>query len=285
MALESVGFLASHYCDTPALVGVGIDDNRFIAKVLPGTVLRDRTLKNAMYVVGEDRAVRNLAHEFAHGDAGELAPRCRTHDAGAAGGVVRGTYAARGSTGYVGPSLMITRALSNDPLGAVCARLRVAWARQGARVPQGRGGRVLARGAGGGGAASRATSCPLFRSRPRRARPARAPRRRWAGSSCPTRTATPSRSRRCSTRRPCGSRRSRRLVGPAADSARDVCLAAAKRVFPDDFDRIAFNALVTPALYDRCEQLSGSVREAAAVTLSQDLIGGIFADYTDRSAA
>ena len=48
-------------------------------------------------------------------------------------------------------------------------------------------------------------------------------------------------------------------------SARDVCLAAAKRVFPDDFDRIAFNALVTPALYDRLEQLSGSVRESAAV--------------------
>ena len=64
-----------------------------------------------------------------------------------------------------------------------------------------------------------------------------------------------------------------------------MCLDAAKRVFPDEFDRIAFNALVTPALYDRLEQLSNSVREAAAVTLSQDLIGGIFADYSDRQTA
>ena len=61
MALESVGFLASHYCDTPALVGVGLDERTFTAKVLSGTVLSDQALKNAMYVVGEDRGMRNLA--------------------------------------------------------------------------------------------------------------------------------------------------------------------------------------------------------------------------------
>ena len=75
------------------------------------------------------------------------------------------------------------------------------------------------------------------------------------------------------------------LSSASRKSAREVCLDAAKRVFPDEFDRIAFNALVTPRLYDRLEQLSNSMREAAAVTMSQDLIGGIFSEYADRQAA
>ena len=69
-------------------------------------------------------------------------------------------------------------------------------------------------------------------------------------------------------------------TGPSVASS-----AAAKRVFPDDFDRIAFNALVTPELYARLELLANQVRESAAVALSEDLNGGIFADYTDRSEA
>ena len=43
-------------------------------------------------------------------------------------------------------------------------------------------------------------------------------------------------------------------------------------------------ALVTPALYDRLEQLSSSVRESAAVALSQDTIGSIFDTYPNRQS-
>ena len=75
------------------------------------------------------------------------------------------------------------------------------------------------------------------------------------------------------------------LSSASRKSAREVCLDAAKRVFPDDFDRIAFNTLVTPALYGRLETLSNSVREAAAVTLGEDLLGSVFTDYADRQAA
>ena len=114
LALESVGFLASHYCDTPALVGVGIDDDAFTAKVLGGTVLREQDLKNAMYVVGEDRVQRNMAMAFAAAmrNADVLEPT--TSDVAAA--VVRGTYRGTWLEGQVGPSLMVTRDVSNGPL-------------------------------------------------------------------------------------------------------------------------------------------------------------------------
>jgi len=75
------------------------------------------------------------------------------------------------------------------------------------------------------------------------------------------------------------------LSSASRRSAREVCLDAAKRVFPDEFDRIAFNALVTPALYDRLETLANNVREAAAITLGEDLLGSVFERYADRTAA
>ena len=40
-----------------------------------------------------------------------------------------------------------------------------------------------------------------------------------------------------------------------------------------------------PALYDRSRQLRAALREAAAVALSEDLLGSVFADYADRQAA
>jgi hypothetical protein len=75
------------------------------------------------------------------------------------------------------------------------------------------------------------------------------------------------------------------VASAGRDSAREVCLAAAKRIFPDEFDRIAFNALVTPALYERLRGLSDALRGAVAQTVSEDLIGTIFEQYSDRSNA
>ena len=70
----------------------------------------------------------------------------------------------------------------------------------------------------------------------------------------------------------------------ARDSAWSVCLAAAKRVFPDAFDKMAFDALVSPWLYERLHTMSEDIREAAAITLSENLIGSIFNYNEDRSA-
>ena len=68
-------------------------------------------------------------------------------------------------------------------------------------------------------------------------------------------------------------------------SARAVCLAAAKRVFPDAFDHLTFDALVTPRLYERLQAETEAIREAVAVTLGEELIGNVFAEYADRAAA
>ena len=284
MALESIGFLASHYCDTPALVGVGLDDNTFTAKVLSGTVLSDRSLKNAMYVVGEDRTMRNLAMEFADAmrdlDATALQLTTQEH----ATAVVHGTYRDTWLEGYVGSSLMITRARSNEPL----ERFVGAFASHGSAKAHAylKGvAAVCSLAAQAVVVPEQGNLLPFFRTQTQTGE---------AGArtaSALGRLVVPDEDIDTITEQTLLNASTVRLSALSAlstasrSSARDVCLAAAKRVFPDDFDRIAFNALVTPALYDRLERLSNVLRESAAVTLSQDVVGSIFADYTDRSAA
>lgn len=284
MALESVGFLASHYCDTPALVGVGLDDDRFTAKVLSGTVLSEQSLKNALYVVGEDRSMRNMAMEFAEAMSGlgsdTLQPT--THDRAAA--VVRGTYRGTWLEGYVGPSLLITREVTNEPL----ERFAGAFASQGPAMAHAylKGvAAVCSLAAQAVVVPEQGDLLPFFRDRTQTGE---------AGSRTAAalgRLIVPDEDVDAVTEQTLLNASTVRLSALAAlssasrDSARDVCLAAAKRVFPDDFDRIAFNALVTPALYDRLESLSNSLRESSAVALSEDVVGSIFATYSDRSAA
>jgi len=281
-ALESVGFLASHYCDTPALVGVGLNGATFTAKVLSGTVLSDQALKNAMYVVGEDRGVRNLAMAFATAmrELETLRPTTQEH----AKAVVRGTYRGTWLEGYVGPSLLITRAVYNEPL----ERFVSAFASQGPAMAHA----YLKGVAAVCSLAAQAVVVPEqgnllpFFSEQTQAGPGASRTAAALG-----RLIVPDEDRDTVTEQTLLNASTVRLSALSAlasasrGNARDVCLAAAKRVFPDDFDRIAFNALVTPALYDRLEQLSSSVRESAAVALSQDTIGGIFADYASRQAA
>jgi len=283
-ALESVGFLASHYCDTPALVGVGLSDGTFTAKVLSGTVLLDQDLKNAMYVVGEDRATRNLAMAFAAAmrelESSALRPTTQLQ----ATAVVRGTYRGTWLEGYVGPSLVITRAVSNVPL----ERFVRAFEAQGPDMAHAylKGvAAVCSLAAKAVVVPEQGNLLPFFREQTQTA---------GAGARSAAalgRLAAPDEDRDAVDEHTLLNASTVRLSALSALSsatrlsARDVCLAAAKRVFPDDFDRIAFNALVTPALYDRLEQLANTVRESAAVALSQDVVGGIFADYASRSAA
>ena len=281
-ALESVGFLASHYCDTPALVGVGLNDGTFTAKVLSGTVLSDRALKNALYVVGEDRAMRDMAMAFAAAMRDLETLQLTTQDHAAA--VVRGTYRGTWLAGYVGPSLTITRALSNEPL----ERFSGAFASQGPDMAHA----YLKGVAAVCSLAAQAVVVPEqgnllpFFSEQTQTGPGASRTAAALG-----RLVVPDEDRDTITEQTLIKASTVRLselsalASASRSSARDVCLAAAKRVFPDAFDRIAFDALVTPTLYDRLEQLSSSVRESAAVTLSQDTIGGIFADYAYRQAA
>ena len=283
-ALESVGFLASHYCDAPALVGVGLNDGRFTAKVLGGTVLLDQDLKNAMYVVGEDRATRNLAMAFAAQmrELSSSALQATTHDQAKA--VVRGSYRGTWLEGHVGPSFEIARAAYNEPL----ERFARAFEAQGPATAHAylKGvAAVCSLAAQSVVVPEQGNLLPFFAERTQTGE---------AGSRTAAalgRLVAPDEEHDAVTEQTLLNASTVRLSALSALSAasrlgaREVCLAAAKRVFPDDFDRITFNALVTPALYDRLELLTNQVRENAAVALSQDLIGGIFAAYTDRSEA
>lgn len=284
MALESVGFLASHYCDAPALVGVGTDNDRFAAKVLPGTVLSDRSLRNALYVVGETRAVRDEAIEYAKAMSDYLLTAMAPITEAQAADVVRGSYRGTWIEGYIGPSLKIAYDASNYPL----ERFMAAFASHGttkARSYVKGVAAVCSLAAQSMVELEAGQLLPFFGDRGRTGR----------GASRTTtalgRLAAPDEENDAVTEQTLLNASTVRLSSLSAlasagrSSAREVCLAAAKRVFPDEFDRIAFNALVTPALYERLGQLSNLVREAAAVTLSEDLIGKIFAEGTQRSIA
>lgn len=283
-ALETVGFLASHYCDTPALVGVGIEGDTFTAKVLGGTVLSDQSIKNALYVVGEDRQGRNTAMAFAQAmhnlDATALQPTTLEN----AAAVVRGTYRGTWLEGYVGPSLLVSRTTSNAPL----ERFASAFASQGPAPAYAylKGvAAVCSLAAKSVVVSEHGNLLPLLTEKAR----ADPSARRTAAAL--GRLVEPDEEHDAVTDEAVLNASTVRLSSLAAlssasrGSARDVCLAAAKRIFPDDFDRITFNALVTPTLYDRLEKLSNSLRESTAVVLSQDTIGKIFADYSDRRAA
>ena len=286
MALESIGFLASHYCDTPALVGVGLDDDSFTAKVLSGTVLSDRSLKNALYVVGESRETRDMAMQFAEAmrdlDAGGMQPTTQEH----AAAVVRGTYRGTWLEGYVGPSLLVAREVTNEPLERFVGTFAPRGPEQAGAYLKGVAA-VCSLAAQAIVVPEQGNLLPLF-SEQQTPRVGEADLRTAAALG---RLVVPGENVDAITEQTLLNASTVRLSALSAlssasrGSARDVCLAAAKRVFPDDFDRIAFNALVTPTLYDRLEQLSGSIRESAAVTLSQDVVGGIFADYASRQAA
>ncbi len=284
MALESVGFLASHYCDAPALVGVGTEDDRFAAKVLPGMVLSSQSLRNALYVVGESREVRDEAIEFAIAMDNWLhtamTPTTQAH----AQAVVRGSYRGTWLVGYIDPSFPIAYSTSNYPLERFVATFGShgvakahAYVKGVAAVCSLAAQSMVVHEAG--------QLLPFFRER---TQTGDAASRTTAALG---RLVAPEEDNDAIDEHTLLNASTVRLSSLAAlssasrDSAREVCLAAAKRVFPDEFDRIAFNALVTPALYERLGQLVNKVREAAAVTLAGDLVGGIFAEFADRSEA
>lgn len=285
MALESVGFLASHYCDTPALVGVGIEGDKSATKVLAGTVLSEKSIRNALYVVGESRGVRDEAIEYANAmvDFLHTAMTATTQDQAEA--VVRGSYRGTWVEGYVGPSLTIAYSTSNYPL----ERFVAAFASHGAAKARSyvKGVAAVCSLAAQSMVVSEVGQLlPLYFHYKA---PLRAPRRGDAVAL--GRLVDPDEEKDAVTEQTMLNASTVRLSALAAlssasrTSAREVCLAAAKRVFPDDFDHITFNALVTPTLYERLGQLVDLVREEAAVTLSEDLVGGMFADYSSRNAA
>jgi len=281
-ALTTAGYLASHYCDAPALVGISVRDNAFVAKVAPGVLLAAQDLKNALFVAGESRDTRDLAMAFADAlDApGALATAITEAHAQV---VVRGSHAGTWIDGYMGPSFSIAYDTTNDPLSRFLGAYETQGAAQALAYLQGvaavcalsaravvtaEEGNVLPMVWGMGAPKARPpTAAALGRLR-------ETDRDLFSTHTAALENASTVRLSSLSA-----------IASATHRGAREACLDAARRVFPDDFDRIAFNALVTPALYARLETVASALRQATALTVGEDLIGRVFDDYPNRQAA
>lgn len=281
-ALESVGYLASHYCDTPALVGVSVRDNRFVAKVAPGVLIGAQDLRNALYVAGESREMRNQAQVFADAMiAPELNLEGVTEEQATL--VVRGSHKGTWIDGSIGPSFQIAYDTINDPLERF-ASAYVAQGKKRALMYLKGVASVCALSARAVVSAEEGNVLPVvWGATPVVARP---PTAAALGRLRETDRDLFSTHAEAMSNASVVRLSSLSAIASATQSgAREACLDAARRIFPDDFDRIAFNALITPGMYSRLETVSSTLRQAMALTITDDLIGRTFDDYADRQAA
>jgi hypothetical protein len=281
-ALATVGYLASHYCDSPALVGISVSDNAFVAKVAPGVLLAAQDLKNALFVAGESRDTRDLAMAFADAMAapGALStPITQAH----AQVVIRGSHSGTWIDGYMGPSFSIAYDTTNDPLSRFLGAYETQGAAQARAYLKGVA-TVCALSARAVVTAEEGNVLPMVwgMQAPKARPPTAAALGRLRETDRDLFSTHAAAIENASTVR----LSSLSAIASASHSgAREACLDAARRVFPDDFDRIAFNALVTPALYARLETMASALRQATALTIGEDLIGKVFDDYSARQAA
>lgn len=273
LALESIGFLASNFCDSPAQVGIGSTSNQFVLQAMEGVVHAEQQLKTALYAVGEPSALREAAGAFASRMAGyDATSLALTTDAQAAS-VVRGSHVGTYVDAYRGPNFLTATALANPSL----ERFVKAYQELGPTA-------ALAYLRGTAAVCALATRSVIVpeEGTALRARPVAAALGRFQTDEAdrfePVHMEALTNASKFTLS-------SLSVSYASRDSAWSVCLAAAKRVFPDAFDKMAFDALVSPLLYDRLHTMSDSIREAAATTLSEDLIGNIFGSADDRAAA
>ena len=273
MALESIGYLASHFCDAPAQVGIGVSSTHFLLQAVEGVVHAEEPLQTAMYAVGEPHALRESGGAFARRMAAyDAASLARTTDAQAAA-VVRGSHAGTYVDGYKGPNFLTAVATASPSL----ERFVKAYEEMG-QTPA----LAYLRGTAAVCAlASRSVIVPE-EGTALRARPVAAALGRYETDDAdrfePKHMDALSNASKFTLSSLAVSYASRQ-------SAWSVCLRAAKRVFPDAFDKMAFDALVSPWLYARMHTMSDHIREAAAITLSENLVGSIFDSADDRNAA
>ena len=283
LALASIGYLASHFCDAPAQVGIGATSERFVLQATEGVVHAEGPMKTAMYAVGEPSALREAAGAFAkHMAAHDPAALAATTDAQAAA-VVRGAHVGTYIDAYKqGPDFQTAAATANPSL----ERFVKAYQDLGTAA-------ALAYLRGVAAVCALATQSVIVpeEGAALRARPVAPTKKKKAAAAALGRFQTDHADRFEPMHMEALTNASKFTLSSLSvsyaprDSAWSACLAAAKRVFPDAFDRMAFDALVSPWLYERLHKMSDDIREAAAITLGENLIGSIFDSVDDRSAA
>lgn len=284
-ALEALGFLTSHFCDAPATVGLTFDESGFLVNMGVGVSLGADTLREALYGVDVDSSTRDYAAEFADAMESLEAVDVDLINSAQAELVVHGSHSGTWLTGFVGPKFSILYDSFNIPL----ARFIKTFERS-----KSVGGRAYLRGIAAycsfaarsvvtgefGGNTAMASSAHTIQSGNTRAvalgrvrgavgtdRLTHVDKHTMLDASTGTLSSLSS------------------LAGSSHRDAHEVCLRAARVVFPDDFDHVAFDVLVTERLYGRLETINTRVRDAASEVLSQDLIGSILSSNANRAHA
>ena len=271
-ALRAIGFLAGHYCDTPALLGLSFQTSRQVGLVVnltEGVLLKGSQLDEWLYASNENSGLRADASSFADFMQNAV-PTPITHEqarevfVGAVDDTVTDTAAPMPYL-YMGGTLpTLSRfvaahaALGPQKTHAYLLGLasRCAFAVRSAVTGEfGYTGASATRDSFPGGAAALGR---LYSQRES------GDRLKAVSSETVLDATTVTWSRL---------RRPRPLTSYAREHAVQACDGALAAGFPDQLDEIAFDLLVSQTLYDRIGTLAAELRPAVASTL----MGPIFA--------
>ena len=293
-ALEALGVLASHFCDAPVTVGLTYGSTGFLVNVSGGVRLRPETLREALYGVGADHSTRAHAAEFAEAMDALAATDVELATDAQARSVVLGSHRGTWLDGYIGPTFQIlydtynpalsrfARAFGRADGGAVRARAYL----RGLAAYCSYAARSVVTGEFGG-ITGVETNAQTIRSQ----RPAAAALGRLRGAALDAdrfvhvdeHTMLNASRVTLSSLTAATTTTTTTAAGATRATARSVCLRAARVAFPDAFDHVGFDLLVTDRLYERLRTLNTDVKQAAEATLGDALIGSLYASEANRA--
>ena len=285
-ALEAVGFLASHFCDTPASVGLTYTYSGFVVNMSFGFALGGETLRQALYGVGMDHSTRDHAAEYASAMDTISGSDIEMITAAQARLVVHGSHS--DSWLNVGSNFKIlfdeynpnlarfVQAFDRPDGGASRARSYI----RGLAAYCSYAARSVITGEFGSISAVEQSVRSIVANRP-------------AASALGRLKSTSVEADRFvhvdehellnASRVTLSSLSATSVSGATRGNARSACLRAARVAFPDDFDKITFDLMVTPRLHQRLEALDAQIKIAAESTLEDPLIGSLIENESDRT--
>jgi hypothetical protein len=286
-ALKAIGFLGSHFCDGPATLALTYQSSGFVVNLSTGVRIDGETLREALYGVGADHGVRDHAAEYA--EAMEAVPVSEIDAISNADvrAIVRGSHEGTWVDAHVGASFPILRAMYNPSLarfvrafvhsegGAARAKAYL----RGLAAYCSYAARSVVTGEFGGVRKVEATARQI---RANNAPAAALGRLRGSGLDVDRFARADAHTMLNASKVTLSSLTASGVAGAARGNARASCLRAARVAFPDEFDHIAFNALVTKRLYDRLETLNTDVKNALDATLQAEPIRSLFASNANR---
>lgn len=284
---RAIGYLGSHFCDAPATVGLVYDSRSFAVKVGVGTTPSAAALAEALYAVGAERATRARATAFADLVNDDAAATLAVNE-DETRKVVEGSYRNGWIANQVTSGLRIFYEPTNPPLARL---LRAAQTQIADAAPYIHALAAYCAVSGAstvtgefGGLESVENSVHQIRS----IRPAAVALGRLKGSVAVDRFAAVHSEHvfnASSTTWSALAAHSSPITAAVRPSAREVCLRAARVAFPDAFDHVAFDTLVTPTLYNRLYTMTGAIKDAAIATMQDPLIASLYATSAGLAAA